>query len=155
MRALDWETSQAAKPRVRAEDGRARARSAKLAAVSRSGLRQRFNLAYFAVLLGAAFAACGAPRSSNQDGSDSKGDDSSDDLNVGDGPSGTGAAGGLCSETGTCSCIRLALFGTLDSKAIDKVEVIRSNKVRRAKLFYIRALKGKAARLKEVDQTNA
>jgi len=38
------------------------------------------------------------------------------------------------------------------SKAIDKVEVVRSNKVRRAKLFYLRGLKGKAARLKEVDQ---
>ena len=43
----------------------------------------------------------------------------------------------------------------IHSKAIDKIEVIRSNKVRRAKLFYLRALKGKAARLKEVDQQNA
>ena len=33
----------------------------------------------------------------------------------------------------------------------DKVEVVRSNQVRRAKLFYLRSLKGKAARLKEVD----
>jgi large subunit ribosomal protein L19 len=39
----------------------------------------------------------------------------------------------------------------LHSKVVDKVEVVRSNKVRRAKLFYLRALKGKAARLKEVD----
>jgi large subunit ribosomal protein L19 len=38
-----------------------------------------------------------------------------------------------------------------NSKAIDTVDVIRSNKVRRAKLFYLRDLKGKAARLKEVD----
>ena len=38
-----------------------------------------------------------------------------------------------------------------NSKAIDTVAVIRSNKVRRAKLFYLRDLKGKAARLKEVD----
>ena len=40
----------------------------------------------------------------------------------------------------------------LHSKVVDKVEVVRSNKVRRAKLFYLRDLKGKAARLKEVDQ---
>jgi large subunit ribosomal protein L19 len=35
---------------------------------------------------------------------------------------------------------------------LDKVEVLRSNQVRRAKLFYLRALKGKAARLREVDR---
>ena len=40
----------------------------------------------------------------------------------------------------------------LSSKVIDKVEVLRSNKVRRARLFYLRELKGKAARLKEVDR---
>jgi large subunit ribosomal protein L19 len=34
---------------------------------------------------------------------------------------------------------------------IDKIEILRSSKVRRAKLYYLRALKGKAARLKEVD----
>jgi large subunit ribosomal protein L19 len=39
----------------------------------------------------------------------------------------------------------------LHSKVIDRVEVVRSNQVRRAKLFYLRGLKGKAARLKEVD----
>ena len=38
-----------------------------------------------------------------------------------------------------------------NSKVLDKVEVVRSNQVRRAKLFYLRALKGKAARLREVD----
>src|SRR6201990_2471558 len=38
-----------------------------------------------------------------------------------------------------------------NSKVIVKVEVTRSNQVRRAKLFYLRALKGKAARLREVD----
>ncbi len=38
-----------------------------------------------------------------------------------------------------------------NSKVVDKVEVIRSNQVRRAKLFYLRGLKGKAARLREVD----
>ena len=40
----------------------------------------------------------------------------------------------------------------LNSKVIDKVDVVRSSKVRRAKLFYLRALKGKAARLKEVER---
>lgn len=43
----------------------------------------------------------------------------------------------------------------LNSKVIDKIDVVRSNQVRRAKLFYLRGLKGKAARLKEVDQQQA
>jgi large subunit ribosomal protein L19 len=38
-----------------------------------------------------------------------------------------------------------------NSKVLDKVEVLRTGKVRRAKLFYLRALKGKAARLKEAE----
>ena len=37
----------------------------------------------------------------------------------------------------------------LHSPAIDKVEVLRSAKVRRAKLYYLRDLRGKAARMKE------
>src|SRR5258708_4198438 len=37
----------------------------------------------------------------------------------------------------------------LNSTVLDKVEVVRSNQVRRAKLFYLRGLKGKAARLGE------
>ena len=40
----------------------------------------------------------------------------------------------------------------LNSKVIDKVEIIRSAQVRRAKLYYLRALKGKSARLKEVER---
>ena len=40
----------------------------------------------------------------------------------------------------------------LDSKVIDRIDVVRSAKVRRAKLYYLRGLKGKAARLKEVEQ---
>jgi large subunit ribosomal protein L19 len=32
---------------------------------------------------------------------------------------------------------------------IKKIEVVRHGKVRRAKLYYLRELKGKAARLKE------
>jgi len=39
----------------------------------------------------------------------------------------------------------------LNSKVIDKVEVLRSAHVRRAKLYYLRALRGKAARLREVE----
>ena len=40
----------------------------------------------------------------------------------------------------------------LNSKVVDKVEILRSNRVRRAKLFYLRDLKGKAARLREVER---
>ena len=43
----------------------------------------------------------------------------------------------------------------LNSKVLDKVEVLRSNRVRRAKLFYLRDLKGKAARLREVERAQA
>jgi large subunit ribosomal protein L19 len=39
-----------------------------------------------------------------------------------------------------------------NSKAIDNVKKIRSYRVRRAKLYYIRGLRGKAARLKEVER---
>jgi len=41
----------------------------------------------------------------------------------------------------------------LHSKVIDKIEVVRSGRVRRAKLYYIRELRGKAARIKEVKAT--
>ncbi|MCL4847582.1 MAG: 50S ribosomal protein L19 [Acidobacteria bacterium] len=37
----------------------------------------------------------------------------------------------------------------LHSPIIDRVEVIRSAKVRRAKLYFLRGLRGKAARMKE------
>src|ERR1019366_3351456 len=37
-----------------------------------------------------------------------------------------------------------------NSKVVDKVEKIRSYEVRRSKLFYLRGLRGKAARLTEV-----
>jgi large subunit ribosomal protein L19 len=40
-----------------------------------------------------------------------------------------------------------------NSKVIDKIEKIRSARVRRAKLFYLRGLRGKAARLKEVERS--
>jgi large subunit ribosomal protein L19 len=39
-----------------------------------------------------------------------------------------------------------------NSRVVDKVELMRSYKVRRAKLFYLRGLRGKAARLREVDR---
>jgi large subunit ribosomal protein L19 len=38
------------------------------------------------------------------------------------------------------------------SRVLDKVELVRSSKVRRAKLYYLRGLRGKAARLKDVDR---
>ncbi|MDX2150839.1 MAG: 50S ribosomal protein L19 [Bryobacteraceae bacterium] len=37
----------------------------------------------------------------------------------------------------------------VNAPVIDHVDVIRTGKVRRAKLYFLRALKGKAARLKE------
>src|ERR671912_472928 len=42
----------------------------------------------------------------------------------------------------------------LHSPMISKVEVVRSAKVRRAKLYFLRDLKGKAARMKEVKRTS-
>lgn len=43
----------------------------------------------------------------------------------------------------------------LNSKVIDKIDVLRSAHVRRAKLYYLRALRGKAARLREVENTRS
>lgn len=42
----------------------------------------------------------------------------------------------------------------LHSPIVDKIEVIRSAKVRRAKLYFLRELRGKAARMKEKKRTN-
>ncbi|HEU0121819.1 MAG TPA: 50S ribosomal protein L19 [Bryobacteraceae bacterium] len=54
--------------------------------------------------------------------------------------------------------VRKISFGTgverifpLHSPSIDKIDVVRSGQVRRAKLYYLRGLRGKAARLKERD----
>jgi large subunit ribosomal protein L19 len=38
------------------------------------------------------------------------------------------------------------------SKVIDKIDLLRSSKVRRARLYYLRGLKGKAARLRDVER---
>ena len=43
----------------------------------------------------------------------------------------------------------------LHSPLIDKIEVVRSGRVRRAKLYYLRGLRGKAARLKEARADQA
>ena len=43
----------------------------------------------------------------------------------------------------------------LHSPVIDKLEVVRTARVRRAKLYFLRALRGKAARLKEVRRPGA
>jgi large subunit ribosomal protein L19 len=37
----------------------------------------------------------------------------------------------------------------INAPVIDRIEIVRTGKVRRAKLYYLRALRGKAARLKE------
>ena len=41
----------------------------------------------------------------------------------------------------------------LHSPTIDRIEVVRGARVRRAKLYYLRDLKGKAARMKETKRT--
>ena len=41
----------------------------------------------------------------------------------------------------------------LHSPTIDRIELVRGAKVRRAKLYYLRDLKGKAARMKEHKRT--
>ena len=51
--------------------------------------------------------------------------------------------------------VRKMSFFPFNSKVIERIEKIRSYKVRRAKLFYIRGLRGKAARLKEVERVVA
>lgn len=62
--------------------------------------------------------------------------------------------GGGVSETYT---VRKISYGVgvertfpLHSPTIERIEVIRRGKVRRAKLYYLRNLRGKAARIKEI-----
>jgi len=40
----------------------------------------------------------------------------------------------------------------LHSRVIERIEVVRSGRTRRAKLYYLRDLKGKAARLRDSEQ---
>ena len=40
----------------------------------------------------------------------------------------------------------------VNARVVDKVEVVRLGRVRRAKLYYLRGLRGKAARIREVAQ---
>ena len=54
-------------------------------------------------------------------------------------------------------CVRRVSYGIgverifpLHSPRLDRIEVIRHGKVRRAKLYYLRSLQGKAAKIKEV-----
>lgn len=42
----------------------------------------------------------------------------------------------------------------LHATVIDHIDVVRRGKVRRAKLYYLRELRGKAARIKELDTRN-
>jgi large subunit ribosomal protein L19 len=39
----------------------------------------------------------------------------------------------------------------MNTRVIDKIDVTRSGNVRRAKLYFLRGLRGKAARIKELD----
>lgn len=62
--------------------------------------------------------------------------------------------GGGISETFT---VRKISYGVgvertfpINSPKIDKIDVARRGKVRRAKLYYLRELRGKAARIKEI-----
>jgi large subunit ribosomal protein L19 len=60
------------------------------------------------------------------------------------------------SGLGECITVRKISFGhgverifPLHARVIDRIDVVRTGRVRRAKLYYLRGLKGKAARLRE------
>lgn len=42
----------------------------------------------------------------------------------------------------------------VNARVLDKVEVVRLGRVRRAKLYYLRGLRGKAARIREVESAH-
>ena len=63
---------------------------------------------------------------------------------------------GSCRETFT---VRRTSYGVgvertfpLHSPRVDSIKIIRRGKVRRAKLYYLRNLQGKAAKIKEADR---
>lgn len=63
---------------------------------------------------------------------------------------------GSCRETFT---VRRVSYGIgvertfpLHSPRVDHIEIIRRGKVRRAKLYYLRGLQGKAAKIKDVSR---
>ena len=63
---------------------------------------------------------------------------------------------GSCRETFT---VRRVSYGIgvertfpLHSPRVDNIEIIRRGKVRRAKLYYLRGLQGKAAKIKDVSR---
>ncbi|HDK4860166.1 TPA: 50S ribosomal protein L19 [Staphylococcus aureus] len=62
--------------------------------------------------------------------------------------------GGGVSETFTVrkisSCVGVERTFPLHTPKIEKIEVKRRGKVRRAKLYYLRSLRGKAARIQEI-----
>ena len=62
--------------------------------------------------------------------------------------------GGGISETFTVRkisyCVGVECAFPLHTPKIAKIEVMRRGKVRRAKLYYLRELRGKAARIKEI-----
>ena len=66
--------------------------------------------------------------------------------------------GGRVSETFTVrkvsSGVGVERIFPLNSPSIESVTVVRRGRVRRAKLYYLRALRGKAARIRERAQTH-
>jgi large subunit ribosomal protein L19 len=62
-------------------------------------------------------------------------------------------------QDGATFTVRRVSFGIgverifpVDSPTISSIEVLQQGRVRRAKLYYLRGLKGKAARIKRVDR---
>lgn len=63
---------------------------------------------------------------------------------------------------GASFCVRKISYGIgverifpIESSAIDQIEVVKHGKVRRSKLFYLRAKKGRAAQVQELSREDA